>query len=345
MFDFYADAATYGGLRGSNQTVNGLAYTATFGGGFSATLSIEDEVSHRQRPTVSSVIPAAAPAAGIWGNNGATYLGTRMPDIVANLRVDQPWGSAQLSAAIHRVGLGLFAAGVTVAGVANVGNAAVPFNSLLAKTDSIGFAVQGGLKFNLDMLSPGDSLWLQATYAKGAIGYVSGSNFAFVNGVGTSTGYGVGLQRVTSANGWQEGTADGDCVFTFSGSCDKSSAFALTGAFTHYWTPSVKSWLGASYYQVRYSDNAINPVPGAIAAGATSINLGLTNYKEVTMAAGLAWNPIRGFEIGGEFYWQHGIASRPVGLPTDAQLIANGFPAFKSQGDAYRGRLRMIRAF
>ncbi|MCO5086831.1 MAG: hypothetical protein M9883_08245 [Methylobacteriaceae bacterium] len=55
MFDFYADAATYSGLR-SNQTVNGLAYTATFGGGSSATLSIEDEVSHRARGTFSSVV-------------------------------------------------------------------------------------------------------------------------------------------------------------------------------------------------------------------------------------------------------------------------------------------------
>ncbi|MCB9999283.1 MAG: porin [Methylobacteriaceae bacterium] len=335
MFDFYADAATYGGLRGSNQTVNGLAYTATFGGGFSATLSIEDEVSHRQRPTVSSVVTAGG--AGVFPANAVNYLGTRMPDIIANLRVDQPWGSAQLSAAVHRVGIGMYngAAGTPVA----------PFNSLLAKADSLGFAVQGGVKFNLPMLAPGDNLWLQATYAKGAIGYVSGSNFAFVNGVNTSTGYGVGLQRISAGNGWQEGTADGDCVFTYASSCDKSSAFALTGVFTHYWTPTVKSWLGGSYYQVNYSGNALNPIPTALAAGAGTFNLGVTNYKEFDLIAGLAWNPVRGFEIGTEFYWMHGIASRPVGLPNDHQLIANGFPAWKSQSDLIRGRLRMMRAF
>ena len=335
MFDFYADAATFGGLRGSNQTVNGLAYTATFGGGFSATLSIEDEVSHRQRPTVSSVVTAGG--AGVFPANAVNYLGTRMPDIIANLRVDQPWGSAQLSAAVHRVGIGMYngAAGTPVA----------PFNSLLAKADSLGFAVQGGVKFNLPMLAPGDNLWLQATYAKGAIGYVSGSNFAFVNGVNTSTGYGVGLQRISAGNGWQEGTADGDCVFTYASSCDKSSAFALTGVFTHYWTPTVKSWLGGSYYQVNYSGNALNPIPTALAAGAGTFNLGVTNYKEFDLIAGLAWNPVRGFEIGTEFYWMHGIASRPVGLPNDHQLIANGFPAWKSQSDLIRGRLRMMRAF
>ncbi len=335
MFDFYADAATYGGLRGSNQTVNGLAYTATFGGGFSATLAIEDEVSHRQRPSVSSVVTAGG--AGVFPVNAVNYLGTRMPDIVANLRVDQPWGSAQLSGAVHRVGIGMYSGAA--------GNPAVPFNSLLSKADSIGFAVQGGVKFNLDMLSPGDNLWLQATYAKGAIGYVTGSNLVFVNGVNTSTGSGVGLQRISAGNGWMEGVADGDCVFTYAATCDKSSAFAVTSAFTHYWTPSVKSWLAASYLQINYSDNAINPIPTALAAGAGSYNLGVTNYKEFSLAAGLAWNPIRGFEIGGEVYWMHGIASRPVGLPTDFQLAANGFPAWKSQSDLIRGRLRMIRAF
>ena len=332
MFDFYADAATYGGLRGSNQTVNGLAYTATFGGGFSATLSIEDEVSHRGRGTVaSSVTP------GVFGVplHAVQFLGTRMPDIVANLRVDQPWGSAQLSGAVHRVGVGLYNA------------AAFPFTpagALLNKSDTLGFAVQAGVKFNLPMLAPGDNLWLQATYAKGAVGYTNGSNFAFVNGVYSSTNYGVGIARVSSGNGWNMVT-DGDCVWTYAGTCDKSTALAITGVFTHYWTPSLKSWVGASYYQVKYSDNAINPIPSAMAAGAAFFNAGLTNYREFDLLAGIAWNPIRGFEIGAEFDWMHGAVSRPVGLGNDAQLIGLGFPAFKSQADLFRGKLRMIRAF
>ena len=333
MFDFYADAATYGGLRGSNQTVNGLAYTATFGGGFSATLSIEDEVSHRGRGTVaSSVTP------GVFGVplHAVQFLGTRMPDIVANLRVDQPWGSAQLSAAVHRVGVGMYngaAFGTT------------PGNALLNKSDSLGFAVQGGVKFNLPMIAPGDTLWLQATYAKGAVGYTNGSNLAFVNGVDISTNMGVGIARVSSGNGWQNGVVDGDCVFTQTGNCDKSTSFAVVGAFTHYWTPSVKSWLGAAYYSVRYSDNSTNPIPAALAVGTSFFQTPPTNYREFDLVAGLGWNPIRGFEIGAEVTWMHGIVSRPVGLATDAALLAAGLPAFKASSDLIRGRLRMIRAF
>ena len=337
MFDFYADAATFGGLRGSNQTVNGLAYTATFGGGFSATLSIEDEVSHRGRGTVPSVINPAGVIGTFLPPNTVQFLGTRMPDIVANLRVDQPWGSAQLSAAVHRVGVGLYSTATLV------GN---PVNTLWNKSDSLGFAVQGGVKFNLPMLAPGDNLWLQATYAKGAVGYANGSNFAFVNGVNTSTNMGIGIGRVSSGNGWNQ-TLDGDCVFTHTGNCDKSSAFALTGAFTHYWTPTLRSWIGASYYSVKYSDAATNPIFGAFLQGGAgqAFVAGVTNYREFDVLVGLGWSPIRGFTIGTEFDWMHGIVSRPVGLGTDAVLTAAGFPAFKSQSDLFRGKLRMIRAF
>ena len=347
MFDFYADAATYSGLRGSNQTVNGLAYTATFGGGFSATLAIEDEVSHRARGTFADVtnfaptpaVPVIIGAGLPFWPHATQFLGTRMPDIVANLRVDQPWGSAQLSAAVHRVGVGVYH--TNIAGFPNF----LQTNALVSKTDSLGFAVQGGVKFNLPMLAPGDNLWLQATYANGAVGYTNGSNFAFVNGVYSSTNYGVGIARVSSGNGWNEGVTDGDCVFTYSGSCEKTKSFALVGAFTHYWTPSVKSWLAAAYYQVKYADNAINPIAGALALGQVGFNAGLTNYKEFDLVGGLAWNPIRGFEIGAEVTWMHGVVSRPVGLATDATLLAAGLPAFKASGDLIRGRLRMIRAF
>ncbi|MCB1542316.1 MAG: porin, partial [Rhodoblastus sp.] len=185
----------------------------------------------------------------------------------------------------------------------------------------------------------------QATYAKGAIGYTNGTNLAFVNGVDTSTNMGVGIARVSSGNGWYNGILDGDCVVTHTGSCEKTTSFAVVGAFTHFWTPTVRSWLAASYYQVRYSDNAINPIPTALATGQAFYIAGVTNYREFDLVAGLGWSPVRGFTIGTEFTWMHGVVSRPVGLATDAALIAAGLPAFKASSDLFRGRLRMIRAF
>ena len=114
FFDFYADAINYAGLYGSNTTAWAAAYTWTIGGGFSTTFSIEDPTSHRGN--VASVLPSAA--AGIAGVGGAGFgaaTGTaaligsaRMPDVVANIRWDQPWGAAQISGALHQVRANVF---------------------------------------------------------------------------------------------------------------------------------------------------------------------------------------------------------------------------------------------
>jgi hypothetical protein len=74
MFDFYADAYNYVSLRGSDATVALLSYTATFGDGFSGTLSFEDPPSRRAAigSTIASTTAAPpkahasiAPARGI----------------------------------------------------------------------------------------------------------------------------------------------------------------------------------------------------------------------------------------------------------------------------------------
>ncbi|WP_454814412.1 porin [Labrys neptuniae] len=66
-----------------SNTVNLIAYTAQFGGGFSATLSIEDGRDHR------------ADGFGLQG-------GQQLPDIVGQLRFDQSWGAVAVQAAGHQ---------------------------------------------------------------------------------------------------------------------------------------------------------------------------------------------------------------------------------------------------
>src|SRR5665647_54685 len=76
----------------SSQAGGGIgvfAYTAQFGNGLSATIAAEDPTVRR-----SSILNAFGTAA---------YGGRRWPDVVANLRVDQAWGSAQIMGAIHDV--------------------------------------------------------------------------------------------------------------------------------------------------------------------------------------------------------------------------------------------------
>ena len=95
----------------------------------------------------------------------------QLPDFVANLRVDQSWGSAQVSAAVHNVSIGQYVGSSYFANGAAV-NSTIPAGAYAPNVDSAwGYAVQAGVKFNLPFLAPGDALWLQAAYAKGGMSY------------------------------------------------------------------------------------------------------------------------------------------------------------------------------
>ena len=326
MFDFFAGKIGYTNLRGSDQAANLLAYTASFRNGLSLSVSVEDAVSHRG-PTPSVV------AGGPLQNAPAPVLGgTRLPNFIAAGALDADWGKLQLSAGVQQVRTTLWA------------QPAPPLLLSLASSSKLGFAGQIGLQFKLDFIAPGDELWLQATFAKGALGYVSGSNLNLGNGISTSTNYGVGLNRVSSGNGWHGGN-DSDCFWTYNGACDASTAFALTGAAQHFWTPTISSTLAGSFYQVRYPRSATNPAVDAFALGLNSFGVGATNYKEILVTSGLRWNPIPKLELGAEAIWQHGVTSRPIGLASDPVLMANGLPAFRSTANLIRGRARIIRAF
>jgi hypothetical protein len=67
----------------SDTEMNVLAYTASFGNGMSASLSLESGANRR---------------AG-WSPTHSAYA--EFPDLVANIRVDQGWGSAMIAAIIH----------------------------------------------------------------------------------------------------------------------------------------------------------------------------------------------------------------------------------------------------
>ncbi|MBL0914484.1 MAG: porin [Sphingopyxis sp.] len=71
---------------------NLIAYTARFGNGVSATISIEDATNYR---VGVSGVTASAPAilgVGLIAANG--YAGHDMPDVIANIRIDQAWAVA-----------------------------------------------------------------------------------------------------------------------------------------------------------------------------------------------------------------------------------------------------------
>ena len=141
-YDFYSPD------RVSTNQPTVLAYTATFGGGFSATLSLEDGTG-------------ADVNGGFDGGFNNTYLGERYPDIVAVARADEQWGSVQLSGVAHNT------SAVGVSG------------------DTInlwGYALLAGATANLPWLGPGDQVAVQGVYSHAALGYSGIPNTAFSPG-------------------------------------------------------------------------------------------------------------------------------------------------------------------
>jgi hypothetical protein len=174
FYDYIAGGETWFNIISPEHSGTGiplLAYTATFGGGFSATVSLEQPAL----PTMNGFVPFA------YGNNvfytgtasdGAnTSLGVRAPDIIASLDLTQSWGTAHLAGVAHQAGI-----------ESPVGN---------DDTDW-GYGVIGGIGFNLPQLGAGDVIKFQGDYSYGAIGYSGfttadwgqGDNGANMNGNG-----------------------------------------------------------------------------------------------------------------------------------------------------------------
>ncbi|WP_321340042.1 porin [Breoghania sp.] len=165
FFDFYTGDAWGIMQQGfSDHRTNLFAYTYGFGNGVSATLSVEDATFVRNG------------IANVARNSSALYGGHKMPDLVANLRVDQGWGSAQLMGAVHQVWGG---------------------NAL--QDSAVGWAIGAGVTFNAPMLAAGDTISFQGTYSDGAVRYVHESAAIWdaaetVAGTSmeTTTGWGIG---------------------------------------------------------------------------------------------------------------------------------------------------------
>jgi hypothetical protein len=152
-YDFYSPDRV-----GGNQP-EVFAYTATFGQGLSASLSLEDAQGGQVN----------GPFNGGYNN---VYYGLRFPDIVGALRADEGWGSAQVSAVAHNT------------------------HVLGVSSDSIdlwGYAVLAGVIFNIPQLGAGDKVAAQAVYSHAALGYSGIPNTALsvndqglnINGNGT----------------------------------------------------------------------------------------------------------------------------------------------------------------
>ena len=300
FFDFYADEYNWQDLRGSdNYSQNLLAYTFTFGSGFSATLSLEDAVQRR--------------AANLVQPTSIIYAGERMPDMVGALRVDQSWGSLQISAALHQ--LQSLNTKPAVGGV-----------SQYVDTE-YGFALQGGFKVNLPMLATGSAFSLQGTYVNGAIGYLTAQHLP-LSGSATSPALTTGYVSVSNSDAYVNGV----------GQLKTTKGYAITGALLHYWMPQVRQSFFTSYMHLDYANSVSSPIGinGAAPAGA------IVDQNEWRIGSNIIWSPVKGLDIGMETIYVH---LDPKGRITTNVNYNPVVTKTVSSDGAWEARLRIQRDF
>ncbi|MDD7908354.1 porin [Pseudovibrio exalbescens] len=135
-------------------------------------------------------------------------------------------------------------------GSAQVSAAIQEARPLSAAADSeMGLAFGAGVIFNLPMLAQGDALALQVQYAEAAMSYI-GATDVF--------------------DSYYDGTRT-----------RKTKGFALSGGFTHYFTPEVRTDFDASYAQVDTPRGAPQ-----------------NDYTRYALDFDVAWTPVPGLEFG-----------------------------------------------
>ena len=285
----YANSRVSGDTGASG--IYGIAYTAQFGNGVTASLSFEDGGASAAGVTngggrghmISNMsMPEFALGATAFDNKGFTF-----PDVVGALRIDQAWGYAQIAAALHDASGGYY--GTTLTGAEVNGH---PGNKQ-------GFAVTGGFTLNNIFGMKGDQFAMQAAYSQGAAGYVTRATGAFqVYGSGHSAGFGWVTDGVFAGTTPANGTA-----------IELTTVWGINGAFQHFWTPKWRTSLYGGYIEVDYDGAATNQICGIGGVGGGVAMTGVTNcspsFSWWQVGTRTQWNPHPDLDVGVDVLWTH----------------------------------------
>ncbi|MBV8752795.1 MAG: porin [Hyphomicrobiales bacterium] len=364
-FDTWAQAWSYAhGFLGAGANTaaagrNLMAYTATLGNGVSWTIAAEDTTSRRGAlwdAGTNGLSIGSFPGPNTWNGVGyptcgfgsvtsdqniantasplsvsgacatGDYAAQQVPDIVSSLRVDQAWGSAQISGALHQVRGNFYGNDVQ----ATITQGPTAFTGV-RPGDAWGWAVAGGIVVNLPW-NPGDKFWIEGAVGEGTPCYVGicqdgvNGNFTRFDGHNVANGWGLdGVFANAVGNGQNSPAAGGTSNFT---GIQLPTVWDVAAAVEHYWTPALRTSLFGSVtsWDPGSSGNAImcnspnaptrgiagqtgapgvptpanygtNPISGGAIAGC--------NYAFELFAVGTrtVWNPVKNLDIGVEVMW------------------------------------------
>jgi len=295
----------FDGLVGGGGTVTGvnqLTYTAQFGNGVSASIGVQDQVAYYQAgvqnlSAAATVLtlpgtPLVPPTfAGTFG--ASDYGGTVAPDVVATLQVDQAWGSAKGSVALHDNHAAYYGGPTIGAGLSGTELAGHP-------ADKWGWAIQGALSVKTPFTGAGDVLNIQGVYTDGATRYNIQDLAAAYGGVALFGGTSNPLAYNSIALNFAP-----DTVFVTGSDQHSVKTWGMRGAFTHNWDPFWNSSLYGAYAAVRFDDFSkvnicsLSPWTGALV---TACN---PDYDIAQLGVVTRWTPVKNLTFAADLTWSH----------------------------------------
>jgi hypothetical protein len=320
-----------------------LAYTASFGGGFTATLSAESPGSNGASGSGTDQTGAyfntnSGPNPAQFNPALITYGGQKWPDIVGALHVKQGWGEAQVSGVLHNVNVsangfdGLALCGTTGALGCN------------GENNQIGWAVDAGVKINLQpwnsgIFAAGDDFVVTGAYSRSATWY-SGLSDAMDSENGAVNGNGQPMELA-------------DAFFNpLTNSWSSPTAWSVSALLEHHITPQFYVDLEGSVGGVKWSNmgGGCNALTAGCQLGQASLGAISPSAFSWLIGADLGWNPVTNLNFDLELMYQSTIQSAPSGFLGTIQNFGQKNEFFQPGGwegvsAGFEGRLRITRYF
>jgi hypothetical protein len=299
----------FDGLVGGSGTVTGVnqfSYTADFGQGITASVSLQETAQYDQTNIWNT---SAATAGGVLtGAYGASDFGGEVaPDIIGTVRVDQAWGLFQASFAAHDNHAAYYGASETSG----------------HPGDKWGWAGALALSIKNIPTGPGDTFNIQGVYTEGASRYnfnsLAGTTFAMYNGASNPAAYqGLGIAGVS------------DSVYGATGGQELTQTYGFRGAFTHNWDPYWNTALYGAWAAVRYNGTAkglICTSPGMAALAAGGVGFGCDpNFDLGQIGVITRWTPVKNLTFSADLIYTH-LDQKFTGLANGAAVPAVAKPA------------------
>ncbi|MBR1251503.1 porin [Bradyrhizobium sp. AUGA SZCCT0169] len=279
----------------SDQTgVNQFSYTADFGQGISGTVSLQDQVTYYQTNLWNaSGLTAAGFAAGAYGTNN--FGGTRSPDIVGMLRVDQAWGMFQASVAAHNIHAGYYGAAETSG----------------HPSDKWGWAGQLAMTIKNLPTGKGDDIDISFGYSDGASRYVWQSLVAPTVAMYGSSAL-AGVYQGLSIGGVSDG------IFTTGNGIETTKLWGFRTGYTHNWNSQWNSALFGSYTSVSYNATTRGYICATVTTFLTPGSTCNPNFNVAQIGTNTRWSPVKNLTFTGELMYTHvdqqysGVAALPA---------------------------------